>query len=192
MKNGKILTRNICLIGVLIALGVVFSAFLPIKVIGDIKIDLSYIVIVVICYLFGGIVGCFSAALIALLESLLFSSYGISISWISANIVIGLISGLTLKHYNLKGKVFVDLAAIIFSCALGLLLLKTIIECNLYGIPFEVKIVKNAVAFGMDTACMIVGYCFFLPRIIKQVKVTQIAKGNNNVQIVGNINVGED
>lgn len=167
-------TKDICTIGVLIALGVVFSAFLPIKIFSDIKIDLSYIVIVVICYLYGGIVGGFSAALIALFESLLFSSYGISISWICANLVIGFITGFTLKHYHFKFKVVVDISAIIIGCALGLLLLKTVIECNLYGIPFAVKIVKNAVAFGMDTVCMLIGYCCFLPRILKQIKRNHI------------------
>ena len=167
-------TFSICLIGVLIALGVVLSALLPVKVIGDIKIDLSYLVIVVICYLFGGIVGGLSAGLIALLESALFSSYGISISWICANVVIGLGSGLVMQYIktNKVGwKIAVDLAAIILSCALGLLLLKTVIECNLYGIPWEIKIVKNAVAFGMDTACMVVGYLVFLPKVIKHTKV---------------------
>ena len=170
----KTTTFGICLIGVLIALGIVLSAMLPIKVIGDIKIDLSYIVIVVICYLFGGIIGGLSAALIALLESMIFSSYGISISWICANLVIGLGSGLVMQFgkANKTGwKIAMDLSAIILSCAVGLLLLKTVIECKLYSIPWEVKIVKNAVAFGMDTACMVIGYLFFLPKILAKSKV---------------------
>lgn len=40
---------------------------------------------------------------------------------------------------------------------IGMLIFKTGIECFLYHIPFAVKIVKNAVAFGVDSAVMIAG-----------------------------------
>ena len=34
---------------------------------------------------------------------------------------------------------------------------KTGIECYLYHIPFEIKIIKNLVAFGIDSLTMIIG-----------------------------------
>ena len=161
---------GITTLAVLISLGVVLSAFVQIRVFSDIKIALSYIVIVVICYLYGGIVGGLSAGGIAALESLLFASYGFSPSWMCANIAVGLITGLVLKHNPIKNKVIkhsVNIIAIALSVALGMLLIKTVIECNLYSIPFEVKIVKNAVAFGTDLTCMILGYFALLPVVIK-------------------------
>ena len=157
-------------LALLIALGVVLSAFLQFRIFSDIKIDLSYIVIVVICYLYGGLIGGLSAGGIAALESCLFTSYGFSPSWMCANIAVGLITGLVIKHNPIKNKVVkhsVNIIAITLSVALGMLLIKTVIECNLYSIPFEVKIVKNAVAFGTDLACMILGYFALLPVVIR-------------------------
>lgn len=179
---------GLVLLAMLIALGIVLSAFLQFRLIGDIKIDLSYIVIVVICYLYGGIVGGISAGLIAGLESLLLSNYGFSISWTSANVIIGLMTGLMISHNPINKPKVLDIHGLIIShnsirrkvlkhilnisvmtisCAIGLLLVKTIIECNLYDIPFEVKIVKNAVAFGADLTCMIIGYFALLPIVLK-------------------------
>ena len=43
---------------------------------------------------------------------------------------------------------------------------KTGIECYLYHIPFAIKIVKNAVAFAVDTATMLIGLSF-ASRIVK-------------------------
>ena len=47
--------------------------------------------------------------------------------------------------------------AIVIFVGIAMLGAKTIIECNLYGIPFEVKIVKNLVAFGIDSITMVIG-----------------------------------
>lgn len=163
-------TRNeifkITFTGVMLALAVVLSTFCQIRLFGDIRLDLSYLVIVVMCYAYGGLVGGFFAGGIALMNSTFFSSYGVSISWISANLIIGFITGIVLHYIKLKNKglkITTDLIAIVLSCAIGLLFTKTIIECNLYQIPFEVKIAKNAVAFGSDTTLMIVGYFTLLP-----------------------------
>ena len=157
---------KICFTGVMLALAVVLSTFCQIRLFGDIRLDLSYLVIVVMCYAYGGLVGSIFAGSIAMLNSTFFSSYGVSISWISANLIIGLITGLVLHYVTAKNKglkIGIDLTAIVLSCAIGLLLTKTIIECNLYNIPFEVKIVKNAVAFGVDVGAMIVGYFTLVP-----------------------------
>ena len=47
--------------------------------------------------------------------------------------------------------------AILIFVGIGMLGAKTGIECYLYHIPFAVKIVKNAVAFGIDSLTMIIG-----------------------------------
>lgn len=168
---------GLVLLAMLIALGIVLSAFLQFRIFSDIKIDLSYIVIVVICFLYGGIVGGISASLIAVLESILFTSYGFSISWTCANFAVGLITGLALNHNPFRNKILkyiLDILAIFTSVSLGMLLIKTIIECNLYSISFNIKIVKNFVAFIADFSCMLIGYIIILPLVIKRAKGSEI------------------
>ena len=150
-------TKKICYIAVLSALYVVLSAFLKINLIGNIQIDLGYLVFAVALCEFGiwgapvGIIGC-------ALESMLFSAYGFSVSWLVANAIIGI--GCGLCFIKVKKDIWRVLLIVGFA-ALGLLCAKTVIECNLYSIPYLVKIPKNAVAFGVDSAVMIGGYVFY-------------------------------
>ena len=151
MSNLK--TRQIAGIAILTALYCVLSAMMKIPFIGAISLDLGYIALTLGCALFGpwaafiGAVGCG-------LESILFSPYGFSISWFVANLIIGLGCGITFKKTQ---SVWIRIAAIIGFVAIGMLGAKTSIECYLYHIPFAIKIVKNAVAFGVDTITMLIG-----------------------------------
>ena len=171
MKNIKAV-KDLCIVAVLIALGVVLSAFLQIPIYSNIKIDLSYIVIIVICYMYGAVVGGLGAMTIAMLESSLFTSLGFSISWSIANLFIGLVCGLTFtltrtKIKELTVKHSINIIAIVASVAIAMLFIKTGIECVLYEIPFEIKIAKNAVAFGMDVTVCLIGYSMLLPKLIR-------------------------
>ena len=149
----KLKTRQIAGIAILTALYCVLSAMMKIPFIGAISLDLGYIALTLGCALFGpwaafiGAVGCG-------LESILFSPYGFSISWFVANLIIGLGCGITFKKTQ---NVWIRIAAIIGFVAIGMLGAKTGLECYLYHIPFAVKIVKNLVAFGVDSAVMIAG-----------------------------------
>lgn len=163
MKNN---TKMITIIGVLTALYVVMSAFLKFTLFSNIMVDLGYVVFTVALCMYGvygtvvGVVGC-------ALESILFSAYGFSISWVAANLVIGLTAGFVL-HKNVH--VFAKCLVILLSVAVGMLGVKTAIECILYGIPLAVKIPKNAVAFAIDTVTMIMGlsvYKIIADKVIK-------------------------
>ena len=151
MSNLK--TRQMTGIAILTALYCVLSAMMKIPFIGAISLDLGYIALTLGCALFGpwaafiGAVGCG-------LESILFSPYGFSISWFVANLIIGLGCGTVFKKTE---NIWLRIAAIVGFVAVGMLGAKTGIECYLYHIPFAVKIVKNAVAFGVDTITMLVG-----------------------------------
>ena len=151
MSNLK--TRQIAGIAILTALYCVLSAMMKIPFIGAISLDLGYIALTLGCALFGpwaafiGAVGCG-------LESILFSPYGFSISWFVANLIIGLGCGIIFKKTQ---SMWIRFAAIIGFVAIGMLGAKTGIECYLYHIPFAIKIVKNAVAFGVDTITMLIG-----------------------------------
>lgn len=146
-------TKKLCYLAVLTALYVVLSAFLKINLIGNIQIDLGYIALAVALCEFGiwgavvGVAGC-------MLESILFSAYGFSVSWAVANLIIGVGCGIVFWKTE---KIWWRVLAIGLFAAFGLLGAKTLIECYLYSIPLLVKIPKNAVAFGVDAAVMVFG-----------------------------------
>lgn len=157
MGDTKLNTKKIAMLGVLTALYVVMSAFLKFTLFSNIMVDLGYIAFAFALCMFGmwgtvvGVLGC-------ALESILFSAYGFSISWCAANLVIGLMLGAnypTIKHTLVK------YVLTVVAVAIGMLVVKTSIECALYGIPLAVKIPKNAVAFGVDTVVMLVGLGFY-------------------------------
>lgn len=153
----KLTTKKISLIGVLTALYVVCSLTLKIPMgVGAIALDLGYLVLTVAVFTIGayaGIVG----GMGALIESYLFSPYGISWGWVVMNVIIGVLCGIIFRNVKLKGARYIACAVIIAVAILLGVSAKTIIECNLYGIPYLVKIPKSAVAFGIDTAVMILG-----------------------------------
>ena len=154
--------RKISGIAILTSLYVVLSAMMKIPFIGAISLDLGYIALTVGCAMFG-MWGAFIGAVGCGIESILFSPYGFSIGWFVANLIIGLGCGFVFKHTE---KTWKRIVAIIFFVALGILVTKTGIECFLYSIPFEVKIVKSIVAFAIDTITMIIGLTV-VKRVVK-------------------------
>ena len=147
-------TKKLCSLAVLTALYVVLSAFLKIPFIGNIQLDLGYLVFAVALCEFG-VWGAFVGVIGCALESILFSAYGFSISWVLANAVIGAGCGMVLVHTQVPAGWRV--LAVVLSAAIGLLGVKTVVECSLYSIPYPVKLPKNAVAFAVDTVVMIGG-----------------------------------
>ena len=158
----KLTTNKITGIALFTALYCVLSSMMKIPFIGAISLDLGYIVLAIGCAAWGPW-GAFIGAVGCGIESILFSPYGFSISWFIANIIVGLGCGYVFSKTEITWK---RLIAVIIFMAVAMLGAKTLIECNLYGIPFEIKIVKNAVAFGIDSLTMIIGV-FLTPRIKK-------------------------
>jgi uncharacterized membrane protein len=158
----KLTTKQITGIAILTALYCVLSAMMKIPFIGAISLDLGYIALTIGCIMFGPW-GAFIGAVGCGIESILFSPYGFSISWFVANLIVGLGCGYVFTRTKNTWK---QLAAIIIFVGIAMLGVKTFIECNLYGIPFEVKIIKNFVAFGIDSITMIIGL-FIGKRVVK-------------------------
>lgn len=154
-------TKTICILGVLTALYVVLSAFCKVNLIGNIMLDFGYVAFAVALCKFGpigavvGVVGC-------ALESILFSAYGFSISWVIANAIIGIGFGYACKYTE---NTIARIAFMLAASLLGLLIAKTGIECVLYKIPLLIKIPKNAVAWIADSVMMIFG--IFLEKRLK-------------------------
>ena len=149
----KLTTKKITGIAVLTALYCVLSAMMKIPFIGAISLDLGYVALTLACAVFGPW-GAFVGAVGCGLESMMFSPYGFSISWFTANLIIGLGCGFVFTHTKTLWK---QIAAIILFVGIGMLGAKTGIECYLYHIPFAVKIIKNLVAFGVDSLVMLIG-----------------------------------
>jgi uncharacterized membrane protein len=158
----RLSTNKITSIAILTALYIVLSAMMKIPFIGAISLDLGYIALAIGCQKHG-MRGAFIGAVGCGIESILFSPYGFSIGWFVANFIIGIGCGYVFTHYKEDWKKI--LATIVF-VAIGMLGAKTLIECKLYGIPFEVKIVKSLVAFTVDSITMIIGL-YIGKRILK-------------------------
>ena len=157
------LVKEITFNAIGIALYVVLGMTMKIPLIGHIGLDLGYVVFGCWLFLLGksatvvGVIGC-------MLESLLISGW-IPIGWMVGQTIIGLICGYC-YFMNNGSRLFVpDRKAAIenmiitcFAILIGIGIVKTLIECALYNIPFEVKVVKNLVACAADSITMILGY----------------------------------
>lgn len=144
--------RKICALGILTALYVVLGFSYKIPLIGHIATDLGYVVFAVALYNFGvagaavGILGCF-------LESLVLQGW-IPYGWIVGQLLIGIVCGLV---YTKCGAKSLQVLVTIVAMFVGIGLIKTLIECRMFGIPFEVKFMKNLVAFVADLVPMLIG-----------------------------------
>lgn len=165
-------TKEISFLGILSALYVVCALSLKVPTgVGNIALDLGYIVLTVACLLFGW-KACIVGGVGAFLESLLFSAYGISYGWIAMNIIIGLICGIVFTLIKTENKAIKYISCsltITLSVLLGVTA-KTIIECKLYSIPYAVKIPKSFTAFVLDTVVMLVGLplAFRMAKLVKK------------------------
>ena len=135
-----------------ISLYVTLSMVLKIPVIGHIGLDLGYIVLAIYCMRFGAISGAIVGAIGCAFVSLIMSGW-FPPGWFVGNLVIGLICG---KLYT-KGNMLFNIALTGIAVIFGILVIKTVIECYMFSIPFIVKIPKNAIAAIMDIFVMWIG-----------------------------------
>lgn len=152
-------TKNICYLGIGIALYVVLGMSVKIPLIGHIQTDLGYAAFGSYLSIFGTL-GTIVGACGCVIESLVYNSW-FPIGWLFGQIFIGIFCGIvfkaTKKIYNSKAKIFIYIITSIVALFIGVGIIKTIIECYLYSIPFGVKFVKNSIAFLADTPPMVVG-----------------------------------
>lgn len=145
-------TKNICLTALGIALYVALSLTIKIPLIAHISLDLGYIVLAVYCYHFGAISGAVVGGAGCVLISLLTSGW-FPPGWMLGNILIGTICGFLYRKGKLISNVLISAGAVI----LGVWLVKTVVECNLYKIPYGVKFVSNGIASIADAIVMCIG-----------------------------------
>lgn len=145
-----------------IALYVVLSMTMKIPVISHISLDLGYIAFALMCYHFGAIPGMIVGGAGCVLNSLISSGW-FPPGWFVGNLVIGLVCGLIYKMARknpTRGRTVLAIITTFIAVFVGVGLIKTVIECHLYGIPFAVKLSKNSIAALMDSVVMSAGLLF--------------------------------
>lgn len=145
-------TQYICLMAMGIALYVACSFMMKIPLIGHIGLDLGYIVLAIFCYMFGGIEGAIIGACGCTIVSLLMSGW-FPAGWCLGNAIIGIMCGTLYKENAIVRNIIITVLAVV----IGILGIKTVIECWLFNIPFAVKIPKNLIATIVDSITMCIG-----------------------------------
>ena len=147
-------TKKICITAMGTALFVVLSLCLQVPVFENYYLCLGYIVMGVFCYYFGPISGITVGTLGVCLYCLLISGLRGLPGWAVGNIVIGLLVGLACKlTRNIKSKLIrqiILITTVVIATAIGILGLKSIVECLLYAQPFVLRVAKNMTAFIAD------------------------------------------
>lgn len=153
-RTKRIDVKTLVTLSVLTALYVVLSAMFKIAIgVGNIALDMGYIAFTIALFEYGplgtavGVLGCS-------IESMIFAAHGFSISWAVANLVIGICCGYAFTRFD---KLWMQITAILLSCAIGLIGAKTLIECMFFSVPIEVRIPRNAIACAADAAAMLIG-----------------------------------
>lgn len=144
-----------------IALYVVLSMTMKIPLISHISLDLGYIAIALMCYHFGAISGMIVAGAGCVINSLITSGW-FPPGWFVGNLMIGMICGLVYKNlrFELSSKRLYNIACALITVVVvfgGICGIKTVIECQMYSIPYAVKIPKNAIAALTDSIVMVLG-----------------------------------
>lgn len=152
MKSKSAWKLSILAIG--IALYVALSMSVKIPIISNIGLDLGYIVLAVYCYYFGGIYGIIIGGCGCALVSLITSGW-FPPGWFIGNIFIGYVCG---QFFRKEDKFsYFNIFLIVFSVIIGIVGIKTLIECLMFHIPWIIKIEKNAIAAFVDIVVMVIG-----------------------------------
>lgn len=152
--------QSLCITAIGIALFVVLSLCLQIPIFENYYLCLGYSIISIYCYSFGirkGIaVGFFGVILYCLIINGLRGMPG----WAIGNIYICFVLSFTCKvakfHNILWIRYTTIILAIVLSTAIGILGIKSIIECMLYSQSFWIRTLNNIYAFIADCIVLIV------------------------------------
>ncbi len=152
--------KRICLVGMGIALFVVFTLCLQVPVFENYYLCLGYVAMAVYCYSVGTAEGTLVGVLGVVLYCVIISGLRGMPGWAAGNIVIGLALG-TLFTFTREREFTVSVAAVscvvvVAACAVGILGVKSAVEWLLYSQPFVLRLAKNIYAFWADAFVLIV------------------------------------
>lgn len=143
-----------------IALFVVLALCLQVPVFENYYLCLGYIAMAVYCYSFGTVSGTIVGVFGVVLYCLLISGLRGMPGWALGNVAIGFGLGLTFElTKNMKnrvGKYMLWVSAVIFSTAIGILGLKSLVDSVIKSQPFLARVAMNLYAFVADVVVLIV------------------------------------
>lgn len=152
-------TKRLCLYAMGVALFVALTMCLQVPVFENYYLCLGYVVVAVYCYSFGPWAGMAVGTLGVVLYCLLTSGLRGMPGWAAGNAVIGLMLGTVFPAAGRMENRFLqwtfNAVAVIVSVALGMLVIKSCIECVLYGQPFLFRAAKNLYAFIADAVLLL-------------------------------------
>ena len=159
-------TKWICHTAIGTALFVTLAMCLRFPVFENFYLCLGYISLVV----YAGFWGSSSAALIGgigvILYCLLTGGLRGMPGWAAGNVLIGVMLGQGMKMISIRRTTWKQIillpGLIILSCGLGILGVKSLVECLLYAQPMVVRMVKNSYAFAADTFVMWIAVPIYL------------------------------
>ena len=175
-------TQRIALLAVGIALFVALSMCLQVPVFENYYLCLGYIVMAVYCYSFGTVNGTLSGTLGVVLYCLVINGLRGMPGWALGNVVMGITLGLTFRiTKRMKNKTLgmvLNVAAIVVGTALGILIVKSLVESILYAQLMVVRIGKNVYAFVADIVVLIVSLpiCAVLDKTARKMFPEQTGK----------------
>ena len=155
-------TKKICINAMGIALFVVLTLCLQVPVFENYYLCLGYIVMAFYTYYFGTVSGTLVGTIGVLIYCVLTGGFRGMPGWVFANIVIGIVCGITVvymkKYHNRWLQQGVMIISVVVSTTIGILGVKSLTEVLLYGIPFATRIVNNIFAFTADMFVLIFGF----------------------------------
>ncbi|MBQ8815212.1 MAG: ECF transporter S component [Lachnospiraceae bacterium] len=155
-------SKKLCINALGIALFVVLTLCLQVPVFENYYLCLGYIAMAFYTYYFGITSGTLVGAMGVLLYCLLTSGLRGMPGWMLGNIIIGVLCGYAAKYAKRLSytwmKQVVMAIAVILSTAIGILIVKSMVEVILYSLPFMQRIANNIYAFVADVIVLIIGF----------------------------------
>ena len=156
-QNNRITHKGLlwlCVTAIGTALFIVLTLCLQVPVFENYYLCLGYIVMAVCLYSFGTACGTFVGVVGVVLYCVLTNGLRGMPGWAVGNLVIGIVVGLTFRYTKGLEKAWLrtalDFLAIAVSTAIGILVIKSLTECLLYGQPMLLRMGKNVFAFVAD------------------------------------------
>ena len=165
-----------------IALFVVLSVCLQVPIFQNYYLCLGYIAMAVFCYSFGTVSGTIVGVFGVVLYCLLISGLKGMPGWALGNVAIGFGLGLTFElTKNMKNRVakyMLWVAAVIYSVALGILGLKSLVDSVIKSQPFLARVAMNLYAFIADVAVLLISLpiCELLDKPAQKLLMDQTAE----------------
>lgn len=153
-------TKKLCVYAMGVALFVALTMCVQAPVFENYYLCLGYVVMAVYCWSFGAAGGALVGTMGVVIYCLLTSGLRGMPGWALGNVVIGVALGWTFRRT--KGlrvpavRWGINALAVILATAAGMLLVKSGVECVLYGQPMLVRTAKNVYAFVADAVVLLV------------------------------------